>query len=117
MRWYSAKVTDRNCLFYVATNENGNPFGQIRFEMTGLEAVVSLSLAPHARGKGLGPALIVQGAEQFMAQSKAEVVHAYIKTDNPASVRSFENAGFKDAGTTDIIGHRARHFELHRETT
>ncbi len=115
MRWYSAKLRDRNCLLFVVADENGNPLGQIRFEMTGLEGVVSLSLAPHARGKGLGPALIVRGTEQFFAQSNAHIAHAYIKTDNPVSVTAFEKANFKDAGTTDISGHQARHFVLHRE--
>jgi UDP-2,4-diacetamido-2,4,6-trideoxy-beta-L-altropyranose hydrolase len=117
VRWYSAKLSDPNCFFYVATDENGSPLGQIRFETAGAEGVVSLSIAPYARGKGLGPALIAQGTDRFIAQSNARVVHAYVKTDNPVSVNSFEKADFNDAGTTDICGNPARHFVLCRETT
>jgi L-amino acid N-acyltransferase YncA len=114
--WYSAKLRDQSCLFYVGIGPDGNPIGQIRFDMTGFEGVVSISLAPHSRGKGLGSALLVQGVEQFFAQSNARTVHAYIKMDNPGSVIAFEKADFKDAGTTEICGHPARHFVLHRET-
>jgi L-amino acid N-acyltransferase YncA len=113
--WYSAKLRDRSCHFFVGVGPDGNPIGQIRFDVTGFEGVVSLSLAPHRRGKGLGPALIVQGVEQFFAQSNAHAVHAYIKADNPGSVIAFEKADFDDAGTTEICGCPARHFVLHRE--
>jgi UDP-2,4-diacetamido-2,4,6-trideoxy-beta-L-altropyranose hydrolase len=113
--WYSAKLRDQNCLFYVGVGPDGNPIGQIRFDVTGFEGEVSLSLAPHSRGKGLGPALIVQGAEQFFTHSNAHAVHAYIKTDNLVSVIAFEKAGFKNAGTTEIRGCPARHFALYRE--
>ena len=115
MRWYSAKLNDRNCFLFVVADEGGKPLGQIRFEMTGLGGVVSLSLAPQSRGKGLGPALIVRGTEQFFAQSNARIAHAYIKAENPVSVTAFEKADFKDAGSTDISGYLARHFVLHRE--
>ena len=117
MQWYSAKLRDPNFLFYVATNENGAPLGQVRFEMTGSEGVISLSLAPDARGKRLGPALIAQGTEQFFLQSDANLVHAYIRTDNPVSAIAFQKADFTDAGAADIGGHRAQHFVFHRETT
>lgn len=113
--WYSAKLSDPNCLFYLGLGPDDNPIGQIRFDVTGPEGVVSLSLAPHSRGKGLGTALIVQGAEQFFAQSNAHALHAYIKTDNPASATAFEKAGFKNAGATEIRGCPAWHFLLYRE--
>lgn len=115
--WFSAKLRDRNCLFFVGVGPDGNPIGQIRFSVTGSEGVVSVSLAPHSRGKGLGPALIVQGAEQLFAQSDTRVVHAYIKTENQGSVIAFEKADFKDAGSGEICGCPGRHFVLHREAT
>jgi UDP-2,4-diacetamido-2,4,6-trideoxy-beta-L-altropyranose hydrolase len=113
--WFAAKLRDRNCLFYVGVEPDNNPIGQIRFDVTGAEGVVSVSLAPQSRGKGLGPALIVQGAEQLFAQSDAHVVHAYIKTENQGSVIAFEKADFEDAGVAEICGRQARHFALHRK--
>lgn len=113
--WYSAKLRDQSCRFYVGVDPDGKAIGQIRFDMTGLEGVISISLAPHSRGKGLGPALLVHGVEQFFAQSNAHTVHAYIKIDNSASVIAFEKADFKDEGTTEICGQPTRHFVFHRE--
>lgn len=114
--WYSAKLCDQNCLFYVGIGPDGNLIGQIRFDVKGSEAVVSLGLTPHFRGKGLGPSLIVRGFEQFFTQSNAHTVHAYIKADNQRSIKAFEKAGFKDAGPTEVYGAPAWHFVLHRDT-
>ncbi len=116
MRWYAGKADDPNCFFYVAANGSGDPLGQIRFERTGREAIVSVSLAPSARGKGMGSALIVRGAEQFLAESNADLVRAFIKMDNLASARAFEKADFKDAGIMNVRGQEAKHFVLARAT-
>ena len=116
MRWYAGKADDPNCFFYVAANGSGHPLGQIRFERTGREAIVSVSLAPSARGKGIGSALIVRGAEQFFAESNADLVRAFIKMDNLASARAFEKADFKDAGVMNVRGQEAKHFVLARAT-
>ena len=115
VRWYEAKWRDPNCLFYVATNSSGNPIGQIRYDITEYEGVVSVSLAKAVRGKGYGSALITRGVEEFFAESSANVVHAYIKLDNQTSGRAFEKAGFSDAGTVNICEHQSRHFVLKRE--
>jgi len=117
VRWYAGKSVDPLCFFYVATNGCGQPIGQVRFELANHEAVISVSLAPAARGKGYGAALIVRGIEQLFSESGADLVHAYIKTDNSTSVRAFEKADFEDAGLKTIRGDQARHFVFRRKST
>jgi RimJ/RimL family protein N-acetyltransferase len=114
VEWYSAKMRDPHCFWYIAADEIGNTLGQIRFQMTGLEGTISVSLVPAARGRGYGPAIILRGAEQFFAASNVHTVHAYIKMDNHASVTAFERADFTDAGTAEVAGHRTRHFVFHK---
>jgi UDP-2,4-diacetamido-2,4,6-trideoxy-beta-L-altropyranose hydrolase len=108
--WFAAKLRDRNCFFYIATHADGIPIGDIRFDLKDREAVVSINLAPEARGRGAGPALISQGADAFFAEADAELIHAYVKFNNAASVSAFVGGDFFDAGTVEINGHRARHF-------
>jgi UDP-2,4-diacetamido-2,4,6-trideoxy-beta-L-altropyranose hydrolase len=115
VRWYEAKWRDPNCFFYIATNSSGNPFGQIRFDIIEYGGMVSVSVAHAMRGKGYGSALITLGVEKFFAESSANVVHAYIRTDNQTSVRAFEKAGFSDGGTVNICEQQSRHFVLERE--
>lgn len=114
-RWYAAKLADPNCFFYIASWVNASLVGQIRFELNGLEATISVSLLGAARGKGYGAPVILRGVEQFLSESPANTIHAYIKPDNPFSIRAFARAGFEDAGTTISHGHLARHFIIERE--
>jgi UDP-2,4-diacetamido-2,4,6-trideoxy-beta-L-altropyranose hydrolase len=116
VRWYAGKSVHPACFFYVATNGCGQPIGQVRFELANHEAVISVSLAPSSRGKGYGTALIVRGIEQFFSESGADLIHAYIKTDNSTSVRAFEKADFKDAGLKTVGGHQARHFVFKKKS-
>lgn len=114
-RWFAARVNAPECFFYIASDREGNPLGQIRFDLSSNEGVVSVSLAPAARGKGRGAALIARGAEQFFNESHAAVVHAYIKPENLPSCRAFESADFAAAGTAVMRGHPALHYLLRRK--
>jgi len=115
VRWYSEKLRDPGCYFYIVSDETRKPLGQVRYETTALEAVISLTLVPPARGRGLGSAMIVRGTEQYFAESGAHTVHAYMKTDNAASVGAFEKADFQDQGIVQIRGSSARHFVFWRK--
>src|SRR5205085_922279 len=88
--------------------------GQIRFEQSGVSAVVSVSLAPEARGRNWGPALIVQGVQRYFAETDAARIEAYIKPENQPSLRAFQTADFRDAGDTVVRNQPARRFELPR---
>jgi len=101
-RWYEARLNDPDCFFYIASSREGELLGQIRFDLSVSEGVVSVSVAPAARGKGHGAALIA-------------IIHAYIKPGNLASCRAFESADFTQADTTVMRGHPALHYLLKRE--
>ena len=53
--WYAGRLRDVHCFFYLAADEGGNPIGQVRFDLAGREAVISVSLCGErhaARGVG-----------------------------------------------------------------
>ncbi|MCX6984289.1 MAG: UDP-2,4-diacetamido-2,4,6-trideoxy-beta-L-altropyranose hydrolase [Lentisphaerae bacterium] len=97
LKWFPGILKDKNSAFYIAEDCNGNPIGQIRFKKDSNEAVVSVSLVKGVRGKGYGSRIIAQGTEALFRSSDVNIVHAYVKKENPASARSFEKSGFAGA--------------------
>lgn len=97
LKWFHGIMKDKNSTFYIAEGCDGEPVGQIRFKKDSKEAIVSVSLVKGVRGKGYGSRIIDQGVESLFRSSDINIVHAYVKTENPASLKSFEKAGFTEA--------------------
>lgn len=117
VKWFSARVNSPACYFYIAENSSKNPIGQIRFDVNGDEAVLSVSLAKEARGHAYGPALIVQGSRRCFADCRVNLIRAYVKPINDASIRAFEKTDFVPAQSIELRGQAMRQFILKRETT
>jgi UDP-2,4-diacetamido-2,4,6-trideoxy-beta-L-altropyranose hydrolase len=114
VRWFGTKVADPQVRFYIASEAGGRSVGQIRFDLGGSEAEVSVSLDVAFRGRGYGAALIRQASQKLFDETSVETIHAYLKEANEASARAFHDAGFEDRGTKTVRGQRARHFALVR---
>lgn len=113
--WFAEHVNSPACLFYLATNSHQALVGQIRFDINDMNALISVSLAKEARGRGYGTALIRLGSEQCFADSEVNLIRAFIKPDNETSVRAFLKAGFTDDGIAEMAGRIMRQFVLVRE--
>jgi len=113
--WFTTRLADPNTLFYIACDSASKPVGQIRYQMQGQEAVISISIAPDERGKGYGSQLIQLGAQAVFSGTPVNVIHAYIRPDNVVSTRAFAAAGFVSNSATEIHSQRACHFVLHKE--
>jgi predicted dehydrogenase/RimJ/RimL family protein N-acetyltransferase len=57
-------------------------------------AEVHIVLAPHARGRGLGSAVLIEAAARALAEPSLGALRAHVKPDNVASLRAFAKAGF-----------------------
>ena len=112
--WFEARLIDPSTYFYVAMDVNTQPIGQLRFQVEGDAATVSVSLAPGQRGKGYGAEIIRLGFRQMFAATVVKLIHAYIKPGNDASIRAFGKAGFASTGTVEVQGCSALHFVLRR---
>lgn len=101
--WFSGRLADENCLFYIVENDKGEKVGQIRFELKDEGWVISLSIVKEFRGHGLGSEIIRSGSHLlFDTKPETDKIFAYIKNDNIASVRVFEKAGYKHQGPASI---------------
>ena len=115
LAWFHRKLADANTRLWIAgASETGAPLGQVRFDLDGSTATISVSLDAARRGKNLGALLIWSACQKLFRESAVETVHALIKPDNAASVRAFAKAGFEPAGQTEVKGCAALRFELSR---
>jgi UDP-2,4-diacetamido-2,4,6-trideoxy-beta-L-altropyranose hydrolase len=111
-QWFRAKLNDPDCVFYIAIDEEETPIGQVRYDVSGHEAVVSISLDVNFRGKGYGSAIIEFAARKLYRTVGAKLIHAYVKTDNEASISAFLKAGFKKMEPTTVCGQPVVHLAL-----
>lgn len=83
---------DRRSLFVI---ELGKPVGQLRLDVLGKGILeVSISLAPHAQGNGLGT-LALRRAATVAARRGASGLLARVKPENVGSAIAFVKAGFR----------------------
>ena len=111
--WFTRKLADANTRLWIA-EQDGAPLGQVRFDLAGSTATISVSLDAARRGKNLGALLIWSACQKLFHEAAIESIHALIKPDNAASIRAFEKAGFEPAGQTEVKGCAALRFELKR---
>lgn len=111
--WLDRRLADPDTTLWIA-EAGGAPVGTVRCDRKGATAVVSVTVAPEARGQGLGPLLVWLAARRYFEQTDVDAIDAYIKPDNVASVRAFGKAGYRPAGSTVLEGHDALHYVLAR---
>jgi len=97
-QWFYNKLSDDNCYWYHFSLEQ-NPIGHVRIEKNE-DTIISVTIAPEFRRKGLGAEIIKIGCQAFWKSNNNDII-AYIKNTNPGSIKSFEKAGFKK--DADII--------------
>lgn len=92
--WYARKLASADCAIFIASDVDGTPAGVIRFEVDGHDAVVSLTVEPGHRGRGVAAELIRRGCERFQERGGLKRFVAEIKSHHAASRKAFANAGF-----------------------
>jgi len=91
--WLERKLQQARTRLYVAFAQ-GQPCGQFRVEASG---ETSIAIAQAFRGKGLSSRIIETGCALYAAEFQLDrPFTAQIKPENQTSVRSFENAGFRN---------------------
>lgn len=101
VRWLDRTLSDPNTDLWLAECE-GRPVGHVRVEPRESKgAEVHVALAPAARGRGLGSALLVQASARALSDPGTERLYAHVKADNEASLRAFAAAGYRCAGTAE----------------
>ena len=94
-RWFRSRLRDLDdCRLYVVETKEGIPMGQARFEREEQAWVISYSLAPQFRRRGLGRPLLEAALLKMRSEHPGALVLGRVKSDNLPSRRIFETLGF-----------------------
>jgi len=94
-KWFKSKIEDENNIFLVV-NIQDNFAGQVRFELEGDSATVSISIKEEFRELGLGKNFLKKAIDYLKVNSpQISMVNAYIKDNNPSSLKLFEKMDFE----------------------
>ncbi|WP_372713837.1 N-acetyltransferase family protein [Ilyobacter sp.] len=94
-KWYKFLINSPYFILYVLEELNGNFLGQLKFELDGETAILSIYMSKSSRGAGLGKKAILKGMEELaLSCENTEIVLAYILEENEVSIKTFEKAGF-----------------------
>jgi UDP-2,4-diacetamido-2,4,6-trideoxy-beta-L-altropyranose hydrolase len=95
--WLTDRLADASSGIWIGLGpDESTPVGVVRFELDGERiAVVSITVAPAARGQGVGTGLLRAGLLAARVRLRPGGFRAWVKRDNEASIRLFEGAGFR----------------------
>lgn len=103
MQWFSEKLPNRSCRIFIAEILDGTPVGQVRLDFTQANsATVNVTIAQKFRRMGYASTLIKEVVETAFQQLNLDELHALIKPENQASLRTFERAGFVKTGVEHV---------------
>lgn len=114
-RWLAARLADPAARLFVGLDAYGRPVGQLRLDAGPDGRVeVGISVAPEARGQGVGHDLLRAGLDAAHTDPalRVDVYVARIRPDNEASIRLFTKVGFLRVGSEDVAGEEALIYEL-----
>lgn len=95
LEWLTKTLDNYNRYLFIILHQ-GQPIGQVRFDVNEESAEISITLAPDQRGQGLGVKTIIEATEYFLNQVPGlRTIIAVIKADNQASLKAFAKAGYK----------------------
>lgn len=114
VQWLASRLTDPRTVLLVGTDARGVAVGQVRFDVDGRRAIVSVSLAAALRGTGYGTELLREASRRVLGGGAVDAIDAYVKEENRASVRAFLHAGYAEAARETVKGHRSVRLALRR---
>jgi len=115
VKWFESRLSDSQCVIYIAMTKGRVPIGQVRYDLRGNHAIASVSLDQQFRGKGFGSSVLRLASKKLFKARNVRLIHAYVKRGNKASVAAFAKAGYERKGTTTFHGYAATHLVLERD--
>ena len=100
-RWFARKLASNDARIMIALDEEA-PAAVVRFERSAGECTVSITVAKEYRGKGWATEILRKALKRMRAEQFCGVATAYIKHRNPASLKAFHSAGFKQIENTEL---------------
>lgn len=116
VKWFMERLQNPNCTLFIALDSEGRPLGQVRFELNGSDATISVGIDSDFRGRGMGILVVLRAVEEIFKKRPISRINAFIKPENLRSIRTFEKAGFSRAGAETVRGNEALHYIKDRIT-
>lgn len=111
VQWFMRKLHEPTCFLFIGVDDRDTPIGQVRFEVHKEgEAEIDVSIERGKRGLGYGSLLISEAVEEVFHTIPIQIIHAFVKPHNEASMRAFEKANFKRQATKTVRGNIAIHY-------
>lgn len=97
--WFKKRLSSNDSFIFIAEFDD-QPIAQVRFDLSNCgEAEINIAVIQSSRGRGRGSEILRRLSRQFLKDfPKIEIIRAFIKPDNLASLRSFKKAGYKIIG-------------------
>jgi UDP-2,4-diacetamido-2,4,6-trideoxy-beta-L-altropyranose hydrolase len=113
--WFAQKISDPSCLLLIFEDANV-PVATVKTQAgSRADTEISITVGPAYRGGCLASPLLERSLETIFETTPAERVHAFIRPENTASSRSFENAGFMLLGNSRVKDCDALHYVRERQ--
>lgn len=90
--WFNERLADTDSMLLVIESEFG-PVGQVRFDRSGIQCIISYSLAKQFRGMGLARATLSKAIDHICKKQIFTLI-AEVKETNFASLKVFKQLGF-----------------------
>jgi RimJ/RimL family protein N-acetyltransferase len=113
VKWFNNKLVSEKCFFYLFSNIEGIPVGQVRIESYDEETVIGISLDRAFRGKSIGGKMLKMATTDYLDRHPTGKISAYIKCENISSYKSFIAADFKEVQSVSKEGSKS--FKLLKE--
>jgi RimJ/RimL family protein N-acetyltransferase len=109
-RWFASRVHSDDCQILIAADQSGTPIGQVRFDFSGRQAEIGISIDKPLRSAGYGTALIRAATNWAFVHRQIESVDAWIREENKASQAAFQKAEYTPDQSASSESHPGLHF-------
>jgi UDP-2,4-diacetamido-2,4,6-trideoxy-beta-L-altropyranose hydrolase len=113
IKWFGARVTDKNYSLYLFLDKEERPLGQVRIEKTENGSTIDISIDKDFRGKSMGSLILNMACSDYLRRFPFESIYSYIKKENKASYNIFKKANFDEIGEEKVNGYNV--FKLCRK--
>jgi len=93
LKWFNERVAHEDFDFYVVYDDD-NPVGIFRIAWENEAGIISYSVDEKFQNKGYGTKMLII-AKNLKCQEWQMCLIGYVKSDNVASIKAFERAGYE----------------------
>lgn len=115
IEWFSRKLVDPDCRFYLFKNEKSEATGQVRISKTDAEIIVGISIDSKHRGRGYGSKMLRMACQDYFDTKHVNEITAFIKEGNISSLIIFKRIGFVESEKIKVNGVKSLKLVLKNE--